>query len=76
MLPAPLLSYEKGERPFDPGNSGSWNLRRLRFYEASALHSFGVVSFADPRRSGRDGDQGSLQVLLASLPCLYSLTCS
>jgi len=31
ILPHPQLSYE---RPFDPGNSGSWNLKDVRSSDA------------------------------------------
>jgi eukaryotic translation initiation factor 2C len=49
VLPNPSLSYGGGKGAFNPGGTGSWNLKELKFLEGTRLDSWAVVSFANRR---------------------------
>lgn len=62
VLPAPKLSYTQPEA-IDPGNSGSWNLRNVKFVQGAQLTTWGVVSLAERRDVDIPGPSGLVTFL-------------
>ncbi|KAL4452075.1 hypothetical protein ABPG75_007737 [Micractinium tetrahymenae] len=53
MLPNPRLTYASPAN-FDPKRFGAWNLRDVRFLTGSALNSWAIACFANPRFAEAD----------------------
>lgn len=62
-----------GYSPMQPGTTGAWNLRNVRFYRPATLTSFGVASFEEERVVGQFHDPGSLMVCCRPQPLKISL---